>query len=104
MEFNWDLILKDTNTCVCCRKKEQATALLKEAEKKKIKWNNGKYFEEKDIVKFKQNTCYYFVTGHYGDLDFAIKEYHTVLLYEDVIVGNVKTEVTKIKIKFLGEI
>ena len=101
MDLNWDLILQDDDTCVCCQTDEQRRVLL-EADKKGLTWNGGDKYTDRDFVN-SESLCFYMRQGKYGSLHSAETYNKLILYFKDILIDK-KPTIKKIKVKYLGEI
>ena len=75
---------KNKKVVMHCKTREEAEAFCKEMDKAGLTWRLGhRYSEFNYFEEYKQNTCYHFNEGVYGNIEGYIKMGFKILEYSD---------------------
>lgn len=97
MMFNFDE-WKNKKVVMHCKTKEEAEAFCEEMDKAGLTWHLGhKYSEFNYFGEHKQNTCYHFNRGVYGNIEDYIKMGFKILEYSDYMDKPKKEQSTRRK-------
>lgn len=77
---------KGQNVAVNCTTPEQAEAFCKLMHENGLKWYSGKsYLEKTNWENYKENTCYYFKLGEFGNIEFYQRMGYPILPATDFL-------------------